>query len=89
MLELKKIEKINKGIANHNRLKILIVLEHHPGSNLYEIAERLKTDYKNVSQHTRRLEEAGLIVKKYAGQSVNHRLTVRGRAALKFCRMIK
>ena len=89
MLDIKEIEKISKGLANHNRIKILLALDKEPGMTLFNIADEIKAGFRNVSEHSRKLVAGGLITKKYKGQAVEHRLTQRGKEALRFCRMIK
>ncbi len=89
MLDIKEVEKIGKGLANHNRIKILLILDKEPGMTLFDIADEIKTNFRNVSEHSRKLVAGGLITKKYKGQAVEHRLTQRGKEALRFCRMIK
>ncbi|MBI2589314.1 helix-turn-helix transcriptional regulator [Candidatus Saccharibacteria bacterium] len=89
MLDIKEVEKIAKGLANHNRIKILLALDKEPDMTLFDIAGEIKTGFRNVSEHSRKLVAGGLITKKYRGQAVEHRLTQRGKEALRFCKVIK
>ncbi|OGL35375.1 hypothetical protein A3F05_03895 [Candidatus Saccharibacteria bacterium RIFCSPHIGHO2_12_FULL_47_17] len=88
-MNVRQVEKIVKGFANRRRIQILMIIENNPGITLYEIAQKAKIRFRNASEHTRKLAEAELIVKKYKAQTVEHRLTDRGRKALKFCRIIE
>lgn len=83
------LERITKGFAHRNRLRILFLLEKEPDLNLLDIAERLKMNFKNAGEHTRKLVIAGLISKKYKGASVQHTITQRGKQVLKFCRTLE
>lgn len=83
------LERIIKGFAHNNRLRIMLLLEKEPDLNLLDIAERLKMNFKNAGEHTRKLSIAGLISKKYSGASVQHTLTPRGKQVLKFCRTLE
>lgn len=83
------LERIMKGSAHRNRLRILFLLEKEPDLNLLDIAERLKMNFKNTGEHTRKLTIAGLISKKYIGASVQHTITQRGKQVLKFCRTLE
>ncbi len=89
MLEIEELEKVGKGMANRNRLKILLALNQEPGLCLVDLAEKTKISFRNASEHCRKLLAGGLISKKYRGQAVEHRLTPRGKAVLGFYRMIK
>ncbi len=80
----KKLERHFKGVANHRRIQILLLVAQKPGLTLAGIAERLKGNIKAVSEHTRRLALAGLIEKKYEGRDVRHTLTRYGKIFVKF-----
>ena len=85
----REIEEVMKGVANHRRLQILELLAEEPGLSVFGIAETLDTDFRTISQHTRRLARAGLVTKKYEGRVVHHTLTSRGKNILTFCRMLE
>lgn len=89
MLSARQLEKLVKGFANHRRIQMLIIIDKNPGISLYEIAQQAKISFRNASEHTRKLAAAELIIKKYKAQTVEHRLTDRGRKALKFCRIME
>ncbi|MDO8496118.1 MAG: winged helix-turn-helix domain-containing protein [bacterium] len=80
----KQIERHIKGIANHRRIEILFIIADNSEIILDEIADRLKCNLKTMSEHTRRLVQAGLVNKKYRGQSVRHTLTPYGKIFYKF-----
>jgi len=80
----KQLERYFKGAANHRRISILIIVEKNDGIIVDGIAEKLEANFKTISQHTRSLVQAGLLNKKYKGQSVAHSLSPYGRAFLKF-----
>ncbi len=80
----KQLERYFKGAANHWRIAILLAVEKNEGIAVEEIAEELDADFKNVSQHTRRLVQAGLLNKKYRGRQVAHSLSPYGKSFLKF-----
>lgn len=73
-----------KGIANHRRIEILREIEKSKNITLGEIAERLNGNMKTISEHTRRLVQAGLVNKRYQGLSVTHTLSPYGVRVLKF-----
>ena len=75
----RNLERYFKGVANHRRLYILMLVARRPGISLDEIAEDMKGNLKTIAEHTRRLMLAGLIEKKYAGRSVEHILTPYGK----------
>lgn len=75
----KKLERHFKGVSNHRRIQILLLIARREGICLDEIAEAVKGNMKTISEHTRRLQIAGLVEKRYEGRSVKHALTPYGR----------
>jgi DNA-binding MarR family transcriptional regulator len=86
MKTAKQLERYFKGVANHRRLEILLLVAKNDGITLEEIAGTLKCNIKTTSEHTRRLVQAGLLNKKYRGRAVAHSLSPYGK---KFNRFIK
>jgi DNA-binding transcriptional ArsR family regulator len=80
----KQLERYFKGAANHNRIEILKLIAQNDGIGIEGIARALKGNPKNISQHTLRLVNAGLLNKKYNGQSVRHSLSPYGEKFIKF-----
>lgn len=80
----KKLERHFKGVANHRRIQILLLISRHPGIILDEIIEELNGNQKTFSEHTRRLVIAGLVEKAYEGRMVRHNLTPYGRIFVDF-----
>lgn len=79
----KQLERYFKGVANHHRIAILILLKEHKGMTLIEISETLKCNFKTISEHTRRLLQAGLIQKEYQSNYVIHTLSPYGEKIVK------
>ena len=88
-LEYKKLERIVKGFANHRRLQVLELLARDPELSVQEIAEKLKSEMKNISAHVNKMAIAGLVIKRSDDKSVRHKLTKRGINILKFVRMLE
>jgi len=84
MKTAKQLERHLKGIANHRRIEILRTVEKSEGITLEDIADHLQCNIKTISEHTRRLVQAGLVNKKYQGRSVAHSLSPYGRRIVKF-----
>lgn len=80
----RQLERYFKGISNHRRIEILDLLYRSPGASLEEIAKTLDANIKTISEHTRRLREAGLINKHYVGKLVAHELSPYGKKIYKF-----
>jgi DNA-binding MarR family transcriptional regulator len=80
----KQMERHFKGIANHRRLEILLLVDGNREITLEKIAETLGCNIKTISEHTRRLVQAGLINKKYSGRNVVHTLSPYGEILCKF-----
>ena len=80
----KQLERHFKGIANHRRIDILLLVKNHDGLMLEDIADRLNCNFKTISEHTRRLVGAGLLNKKYKGRAVLHSLSPYGKRLVNF-----
>jgi len=80
----KQLERYFKGAANHWRIAILLTVQKNEGITVEGITEKLDGNFKNISQHTRRLLQAGLLNKKYRGRQVSHRLSPYGKSFIKF-----
>jgi DNA-binding MarR family transcriptional regulator len=80
----KQLERYFKGTANHRRLDILLLIAESEGITLEKIAKILNCNIKTISEHTRRLVQAGLLNKKYQGRSVAHSLSPYGKIFVKF-----
>lgn len=80
----KQLERYFKGVSNHNRLEILKLVSKNDGITLSQISESLSKNIKTISEHTRRLVQAGLLNKKYHAQEVCHSLSPYGTNFIKF-----
>ncbi|MEK9185357.1 MAG: winged helix-turn-helix domain-containing protein [Patescibacteria group bacterium] len=80
----KQMERHFKGIANHRRIDILIFISKNNGVNLEDIADRLDCNIKTISEHTRRLVQAGLVNKQNQGRAVSHTLSPYGKTLCNF-----
>lgn len=84
MKTAKQLERHFKGVANHRRVDILFLVSKNEGINVEDIAEKLKCNFKTISEHIRRLVHAGLLDKKYQGRAVAHSLSPYGKIFIKF-----
>ncbi|MCX6763892.1 MAG: winged helix-turn-helix domain-containing protein [Candidatus Moranbacteria bacterium] len=82
----KQMERHLKGVANHWRIEILFLVANNKGITVEDIAERLNCNFKTISEHTRKLDQTGLIRKKYKGRTVTHELSPYGQNFYKFIR---
>lgn len=78
------MERHLKGIANHRRIDILLLIARRRGITLDDIIRTLGANKKTISEHTRRLLTAGLISKKYHGRYVEHFLSPYGKTFFAF-----
>ncbi|MBU2037428.1 winged helix-turn-helix domain-containing protein [Patescibacteria group bacterium] len=74
----KQLERHFKGIANHWRIEILLLVNENEGITVEDIADRLQCNFKTTSEHTRRLVQSGLLNKQYRGRKVLHSLSPYG-----------
>lgn len=75
-----------KGMANHYRIQILLLVDEEPEITVDGLTEHLQANFKTISQHTRYLAQAGLLVKKYRAQNVVHTLSPYGKIFVQFIR---
>lgn len=85
----RELERIVKGFASHRRLQILGLLGSEPELSVMEVAQKIKSDIKNVSAHMNKMAIAGLVMKRNEINLVRHKLTKRGKAILQFVRIIE
>src|SRR3989338_2726530 len=80
----RKLERHFKGVANHRRIEILLLVAKRPEITLEDIVEAVRANEKTIGEHTRRLVLAGLVEKRYTCRSVQHTLTPYGRIFVDF-----
>lgn len=80
----KQMERHFKGVANHHRIAILLLVKKNDKITVDEIADTLDSNLKTISEHTRRLVQAGLVTKQYKGRKVTHSLSPYGRTFVSF-----
>ena len=80
----RQMERHLKGIANHYRIEILLIISDSEGITLENIVKTLGANEKTIGEHTRRLYQAGLINKKYRGKFVEHTLSPYGKTFIRF-----
>ncbi len=80
----KQLERHFKGVANHWRIEILRLVEQNEGIGVDEIATALRANMKTISEHTKKLTQAGLVDKWYFGNSVKHKLSPYGKIFIHF-----
>jgi len=84
MKTAKQMERHLKGMANHYRIEILLLIGERDKITLDGIVETLGANEKTIGEHTRRLHHAGLIDKNYRGKFVEHTLSPYGKTFVKF-----
>ncbi|MBI4094698.1 MAG: winged helix-turn-helix transcriptional regulator [Candidatus Liptonbacteria bacterium] len=84
MKTAKQMERHLKGMANHYRVGILLLIAERDGITLEDIVETLGANEKTIGEHTRRLYHAGLLNKKYRGKFVEHTLSPYGKVFVRF-----
>lgn len=85
----KQMERHLKGMANHYRIEILLLIASRNGITLAEIIHALKANEKTIGEHVRRLCVAGLVNKKYRGKFVEHTLSPYGKIFVKFLKSFR
>ena len=89
MKNSKQIEKHIKGIANHRRIDIILLIAKNPGLAVEDISKSLDCNFKTVSGHTLKLVQSGLVDKNYSGRAISHSLSPYGRIFVRFIENFK
>ncbi len=85
----KQMERHFKGISNHYRIEILLLIADSSDITLESIVEKIKANEKTLGEHTRRLYIAGLVNKKYRGKYVEHSLSPYGKTFVQFLKLFR
>jgi DNA-binding transcriptional ArsR family regulator len=80
----KQMERHLKGMANHYRIEVLLLLADHKAITLENIIKIIGANEKTIGEHVRRLYIAGLVNKKYRGKFVEHTLSPYGKTFVNF-----
>ena len=74
MINLKKITKILKALADESRIRILVLLKERNGLCVCEITEIIGLSQPTVSSHLKKLQDAEIITYSKDGLWVNYSL---------------
>ena len=80
----KQMERHLKGVSNHYRIEILMLIDQVKEITLEDIIDKIDGNRGTIGEHTRRLVLAGLVSKKYDGRFVQHALTPYGQFFVRF-----
>ena len=80
----RQMERHIKGIANHHRIGIILLVAESSGITLDQIVESLNANDRTIGEHVRRLCHAGLVNKTYRGRFVEHTLSPYGKIFVHF-----
>ena len=80
----KQMERHLKGMANHRRIEILLLIDSSKRLTLEDIIKYIDANPKTIGEHTRRLFNAGLVNKNYRGKFVEHSLSPYGKMFVNF-----
>jgi len=83
------MERHLKGMANHYRIEILLLIASRDKLTLEDIIDTLGANAKTIGEHTRRLHHAGLVNKKYRGKFVEHSLSPYGKIFVRFLQLFQ
>lgn len=83
------MERHLKGVANHYRIEILLLIAERGTITLEDIVGVIGANQKTLGEHTRRLCHAGLLNKKYRGKFVEHTLSPYGKTFVKFLKLFQ
>ena len=74
MINLKKIIKILKALADESRIRILVLLKERNGLCVCEITEIIGLSQPTISSHLKKLQDAEIITYSKDGLWVNYKL---------------
>lgn len=78
------MEKVVRGFSNHRRIQFLYLIADAPGLDVAGLAAGCRVKQQTATEHLRRMEVAGLILKRKKGRQVLHSATELGLEALRF-----
>lgn len=70
---MSRASAIFANLGDETRVSILLLLVKHEMS-VQEIVDKLQTSQPNISQHLRKLDDAGLVSSKRHGQKIAYRI---------------
>ena len=85
----KQMERHLKGMANHRRIEILLLIADNKNITLDSIIARTGANEKTIGEHTRRLYNAGLVNKEHGGRFVKHTLSPYGKIFVNFLKSFR
>lgn len=85
----KQMERHLKGMSNHYRIEILLLIAERQNITFENIVDALEANEKTIGEHTRRLYQAGLVNKKYRGKFVEHTLSPYGKTFVRFLKSFR
>ena len=85
----KQMERHLKGIANHYRIEILLLISGHPGITLEKVIASLRANEKTIGEHSRKLFSVGLINKKRKGKFAELSLSPYGKIFVNFLKVFQ
>ena len=85
----KQMERHLKGMANHHRIEILLLIADSGAITLEDIIKNLGANEKTIGEHTRRLYQTGLVNKKYRGKFVEHTISPYGKIFADFLKSFR
>jgi DNA-binding transcriptional ArsR family regulator len=80
--------RMTAAMGNHRRIQIIRLLRKKPLQCVEEIAAACRIDESTASEHLRRLQEGGMIAKKYKGRRVLLTATKRSATMLRTIDML-
>ena len=80
----RQMERHLKGMGNHHRIAILLLLWGHDGITLEGIVKEIGANEKTIGAHVHRLHRAGLVDKDYRGKFAEHTLSPYGKVFARF-----
>ncbi|MEX0933954.1 MAG: winged helix-turn-helix domain-containing protein [Candidatus Paceibacterota bacterium] len=83
--EFYKLEKVFKGVANHRRLEIVLLLAKKDNLSTDEIVEELNAPYQTVTQHLHKLVSTGLVDSYREGVIVRYTPSPYGKSIINLC----
>src|SRR3989338_8313630 len=85
----RQMERHLKGMANHYRIEILLLIADREKITLEDIVKELEANEKTIGEHTRRLSVAGLLNRFHNGHFVELTLSPYGEMFVKFLKSFK
>lgn len=83
-VEVKKLNRLLKSLANERRIKILSILLQEGETTVGDLSQKINLSFKSTSKHLNLLEKVGLLDRRTGGSYAFYAIDKERRNLIKF-----